>query len=512
MPEAGVAPGESSVQEQRFLTIRVGERHYALAADDVAEITLVPKLTRVPHSPPALLGVGNLRGTVLPVASLRIMLAISEDSVSPNARAVVIGGRSKMAVVVDSVDTLVTLASDEIEGTQAQLSAEPGELIIGGFHSERDHTPIKILDLQALLAQSFAQHQRIDRHKHLASHVGERSGGRVTEAVAQDMLVTFDVAGQEFALDLAVVQEVLPSPPMRTSVPRADALVLGVTSLRGSLLPLLSLRALLGFPPATAFDEREKVLVTNISGAQVGLVADRTRGVEAADQDLIDQVPTVLAARMGGESRIRAIYRGDAGHRLISILAPEQIFREDVMQRLRSTAVSQPSSRAGDGEARDREADYLVFRLGDDEFALPIEAVVEVAQVPDQLTRVPKTPKFLEGVINLRGTVLPVIDQRQRFELGPAPAQMTRRLVVVKTDTHRAGLIVDSVSDVLRAPDRAIQPAPQLTEDIARLVRNIIQPHDSARIILLLDPLELLTRAERGLLDEFERHTTQVDA
>ena len=58
-----------------------------------------------------------------------------------------------------------------------------------------------------------------------------------------------------------------------------------------------------------------------------------------------------------------------------------------------------------------------MFRLGDDEFGLPIDAVDEVARVPDQITRVPKTPKFLEGVVNLRGEVLPVVDQRRRFDM-----------------------------------------------------------------------------------------------
>ena len=67
-----------------------------------------------------------------------------------------------------------------------------------------------------------------------------------------------------------------------------------------------------------------------------------------------------------------------------------------------------------------------MFRLGDDEFGLPIEAVDEVARVPDQITRLPKTPKFLEGVVNLRGEVLPVVDQRRRFDM-PALGGAGRR-------------------------------------------------------------------------------------
>ena len=124
--------------------------------------------------------------------------------------------------------------------------------------------------------------------------------------------------------------------------------------------------------------------------------------------------------------------------------------------------------------------------------------------MPAQITKLPKTPKFLEGVVNLRGDVLPVIDQRRRFDMPTLDESERRRLVVVKTERHRAGLIVDSVSDVLRVPADAVEPPPDLTEEIARLVRGVINLEQSQRIVLLLDPTELLTRAERGLLDTFQ--------
>ena len=154
---------------------------------------------------------------------------------------------------------------------------------------------------------------------------------------------------------------------------------------------------------------------------------------------------------------------------------------------------------------------FLVFRLGDEEFGLPIAAVDEVARVPDRITRVPRTPKFLEGVVNMRGEVLPIVDQRRRFGMPKLQDAEARRLVIMRTQRHRAGLIVDSVSEVLRVEPDAVEQAPDLTGEAVRLVNGVINLETAGRMILLLDPAELLSRAERGLLDRFEAASQSAD-
>jgi purine-binding chemotaxis protein CheW len=510
MPEPKADPVERSAARS-FVTFRVAERRYALPAEDVVEVRRVPPMARVPQSPPALLGIANLRGSVLPIASLRGLLGMKEEALQASARAIVLDVGSRVAIVVDAVDELVNIESERIERAQAELSAEPGERLTGSFQAAADGRAAKILDIKGLLDGAFAQRARSERQVRRGSEVHGSARDDVGASNAE-MLVTFEIAGQEFALDLDAVQEIIPAPATTTAVPRTETLVLGVTSLRGTLLPLLSLRALLGFPLASGASTREKVVVMNVGGARVGLVADRARAIVAAEPELVDPVPAALSARLAGESQIRAIYRGEGGRRLISIIEPERLFREDVMQRLNTRRQGQEAPAQAQEKRDDDELNFLVFRLGGDEFALPIDTVDEVAQVPQSVTRVPKTPKFLEGVVNLRGTVLPVIDQRRRFDMPKADQAKARRLVVVRTERHRAGVIVDSVSDVLRVPASAVEPAPELTEGVARLVRGVINLQQSGRIVLLLDPLELLTRAERGLLDAFQAENQQAGA
>ena len=175
------------------------------------------------------------------------------------------------------------------------------------------------------------------------------------------------------------------------------------------------------------------------------------------------------------------------------------------MQRLMADHRGQRSQTARAEASGRAELVFLVFRLGEDEFALPIDTIVEVAQAPEQITRLPKTPKFLEGIVNLRGDVLPIVDQRRRFELPPLADSARRRLIVVRSEEQRAGLIVDSVSDVLRVPRQALAPAPALSNDMERLVRGVLNLTAVNRMVLVLDPSELLTPAERGRLDTFQK-------
>jgi purine-binding chemotaxis protein CheW len=444
------------------------------------------------------LGLANLRGAVLPVASARGLLGRTERDLGEDARGIVMDGASPAALAVDAIEGLVTVDASRIETRQTELAIEDGEQLTGSFPVEAEGGVARILDVRRLLEAAFVQRRRL------------AAGGAVQAAKAavraeagleasRQQFVTFEIADQEYGLPLAAVREIISAPAATAFVPRSESVVVGVMAYRDTLLPLLSLRGLLGFADPTD-RAREKVVVTRVGGVLVGLVADRMRSILAPDPQLIEPTPPMLAARTGGESRVASIYRGDGGRRLVSILSPDQLFREDVMQRL---GEAREASLDAETAASGAEGKFLVFRLGDDEFALPIECVDEVARVPEQVTRVPKTPKFLEGVINLRGEVLPVVDQRRRFDMPALAKTEGRRLIVLRTDRHRAGVIVDSVSEVLQCAREDIEEAPDLTGESTRLVEGVINLAAAGRMVLLLDPAELLTRTERGLLDAF---------
>lgn len=498
---AAVLTHDDDGPARQFLTFRLDGRRYALPVGEIAEVIRLPAVARVPQSPQGLMGLANLRGAVIPVASGRGLLGRPEGARTDDARAIVLENELPVALVVDAVEELVDVKAGGIQTHSADMAALPGEVLRGAFQAASGDA-VKILDLQPLLAAAFTS-----RPRKLAVSRRGAAETLVQALVARlTKLLVFDVAGQEYALPLASVQEVTEAPLLATGIPHAESVVLGVMGFRETLLPLLSLRGLLGFTQDQVRGT-EKIVVTRISGALIGLVADRMTAIVSAADDQMEDIPEILAARVGGESRIRAIYRGNGGRRLIPVLSTEELFGEEVMRKL-ETARNVPQA-AAQPDVAAQMMQFVVFRLGADEFGLPIDAVEEVMRMPDQVARVPKTPKFLEGVVNLRGEVLPVVDQRRRFNMPAAEGLMARRLIVVRTKAHRAGLIVDSVSEVLRTREDDIAAAPSLTGESTALVRGVVNLERSGRIILLLDPSELLTRAEHGLLDKFSRLAEQ---
>ncbi len=496
MSDPGVAP-DAPDPPRRFLTFRTDNQVYAVPLNDISEVIRTPKVARTPLAPPALIGIANLRGSIAPVVSLRGLLGL-KDIPDQASRTIVLDREFAAALVIDDIPSLLQTSANRIEMDGGEQGSDVSAHTLGSFLSESGEA-VKILDLDALLRRGFADRPRPTHRGAERAQVGWPRNAP-SETAAAETLVTFEVADQEYAFALSDVREIISAPESVTQMPRAEAIERGVIAYREGLLPLFSLRALLGLPPASSTSAHARVVVTEVQGAVVGLIVDRTREIVSAEPRLTEPVPAILAARSGGEARLSAIYRGDGGRRLISILSSTQLFAENVVRRL-------PSASAKSLTAASAKRPFLVFHLGEDEFGLPIEAVDEVSVVPQRITRLPRTPDFLEGVANLHGEVLPIIDQRRRFDMASRDGDPARRLIVMRTEGRRAGLIVDRVSEVRRCAVDAIEPPPALSGEMSDLVLGVINLVDLGRIILLLDPHQILSHAERGLLEAFESQT-----
>jgi purine-binding chemotaxis protein CheW len=147
-------------------------------------------------------------------------------------------------------------------------------------------------------------------------------------------------------------------------------------------------------------------------------------------------------------------------------------------------------------EMLEEEEQFVIFKLENQEYAVPIENVQEIVRVPEELTRVPKTPDFVEGVINLRGSVLPVIDLRKRFDLPEKQRDDHQRILVFVFDNVSIGFIVDSVSEVLKIPKSVIQKSPEILGERTKIFPRVANLEKLKRMIQIIEPREILNKKE----------------
>lgn len=141
----------------------------------------------------------------------------------------------------------------------------------------------------------------------------------------------------------------------------------------------------------------------------------------------------------------------------------------------------------------DEMLQLVTFKLGQEEFALDILLVQEINRMVE-VTKVPKAPHFVEGVINLRGKIVPVLDLRKRFGLPVSDFTGQARIIVVNVGHRVLGLMVDSVSEVLRIPGRTVVPPPPLVAGIgAEYIKGIGKIED--RLLIVLDLRKVLSEA-----------------
>ena len=149
------------------------------------------------------------------------------------------------------------------------------------------------------------------------------------------------------------------------------------------------------------------------------------------------------------------------------------------------------------GAVDDDEEQVVVFQLAQGEFGVPIESVQEIVRIPEELTAVPKSPFFIEGIINLRGLVLPVVDQRKRLGLDAINRHDRQRIMVFVLGGVRTGFIVDAVTEVLKIPKKLIETSPTLSAEQAKLLGRVANLAAQKRMIQLIEPECLMNYDEQ---------------
>lgn len=142
--------------------------------------------------------------------------------------------------------------------------------------------------------------------------------------------------------------------------------------------------------------------------------------------------------------------------------------------------------------------EYLTFRLGQEEYGIDILKVQEIRGY-EQPTRIAHAPSFLKGVVNLRGTIVPIIDMRLKFNCSQAEYNSFTVVIILHLRARIVGIVVDSVSDVLQLQEDQIRPAPEIESTVdASCIVGLGAVNE--RMLILLDIERLMSGVDMGLV------------
>lgn len=145
-----------------------------------------------------------------------------------------------------------------------------------------------------------------------------------------------------------------------------------------------------------------------------------------------------------------------------------------------------------------KEMKVIIFELLDKEYAIEVEAVQSIERVIS-ITRVPKTPSYVKGVINLRGVVTPIVDLGERFGLKPVEMSNNTRIIIVSLADYEVGLIVDAANDVLDIPIESIELQPKVVGSVesefisglAKIEKRLFVMLDLSKVLEPLKGMEM---------------------
>jgi purine-binding chemotaxis protein CheW len=407
-----------------------------------------------------------------------------------------------LGFVVDRVASVVGVDAGHIEDVGSIRTTVNTEVLSGLLKDVGGHAMIMVLDFAKLIEKEFSQIASITKST-AAAGVAQAAVEVEEEDLSDELqLVSFDVDGQEYAIAIEDVQEIVQVPEAVVHVPHSESHVLGVMTLRSRLLPLVNLRSMFALPHRD-LDEKSRIVVLTLGGVSVGVVVDAVSEVLRVAKSGVDALPALLA-REGNLAEVTSICRLENGKRLVSIVTARNLFGNSTIKEALSTVGKNELESGQAAEEVDDNLDddeqVVIFRLGKEEFGAPIASVQEIVRVPEELIRVPQAPPFVEGVINLRGSVLPVIDLRLRLGLKQVDRTDRQRIMVFLISDVRTGFIVDQVAEVLKIPKAAIEASPQLSAQQSQLLSRMANLEKQKRMVQLIDPPHLMEKKELAAL------------
>lgn len=484
--------GNTSFSECQLVTFLLGEDEFGVGIMDVKEIIRVPEITKVPNAPGYVEGACNLRGNVLPIIDGRARFNLERKDKDENSRVLVIDVEGKATgIIVDKVSEVMRVNTVDIEEPPQIVKNVDSDYLNGVVKLDNGNRLVMLLDVvKALSVNSTGENRKNkkDDNQRRSSAIQSSSS---TESIDEEQLVSFLLDKEEYAIGIMKVKEIIRAPQI-VKVPNCESYIEGVVSIRNNLLPIINLRTYFGMEHLDISDHT-RVLVVDMGNFTAGIMVDKISEVLRVPTDII-QPPPRFSTQSG--EQLKGVAKLNNGKRMILMLEPSKLVSADEIVRITGAdGINEQDANEKSIERQLLDEEQLVtFKIDSEEYGVKIANVQEINRMTE-VTKIPRAPYYIKGIVNLRGNVIPALDLRSLFKLPDKQVTDATRIIIVDFNGKRTGIVVDSVSEVLRFEKTLIEAPPDvLSSGIdSDYVEGVGKLDGGKRMILILDISKVLS-------------------
>ncbi len=448
------AGNQDVAEEEQLVSFRVSNDEYAFDIGKVREILKIDEISAVPNVPDYVMGLFTIRNHLMPILDLRRLLGLPS--------------------LVSERQSMLEKAADE-ERTWAE-------------------------NLKHVMESGLAFSGAVDAR---TTPFGKWLEGYNTSSIEVETIA------KQLKRDRAVLYDAAVALLEKRQQDKAGAL----EAFESRLQPLVNAvqDTIRKFENAMVCNmtEDQRALVVESAGMTIAYQVDWVDEVLRIPTSVIDETPAMASSE---RKELRAVAKLDGGKRLIMIMNETALVSRETtamlsdIQNTSDVAADPDDSEQKTLRERSEEEEQLVtFSIADEEYGIRIMQVQEINRL-SEITRVPRAPVFIDGMTNLRGSVIPVINIRRLFELEDREVDDRTRIIIVDIGGTKTGLRVDAVNEVMRLSKTDIEDAPGIVSDgAAAFLQGVCKMDDGKRMVMLLDVARILDVKEIQSLGEVAR-------
>ncbi len=444
------------MQIQEILIIKNNSENFGISTQDINQIFRVPDIMPLPLRPKEVRGLSVLGGNIATILDINMLLGIGKvDENNDLSRLLSLTNEHSVnALLVSDVYNTVTIKEEHIEYIDRADDA------VIAIYKHKDLI-VQILSLDAL----FAKIKKVNI-KAKEIHEAKAKERKIVEAPSRRFLI-FKMSRERFAIDIDFLQEIILAETTFTEITGSRDEIIGLITLRDDLITVIDLRVYYGFEKFKS--DKNRILITTVNSKTVGLLVDEIVDIKNfLDKDI---------EYMGNEfdkSKISGVLHDE--NSLISFLDDSVICDLiKVNESYIDTKEELESQTLDDEDA----LEFIIFKLEDKEYAFEVDKVAEIIDSVKP-TDVVMTDKKIDGVINIRGQIVPIVSLFKILGINKK-SDADSKIIVTEIDGDKVGFVVESVSDILKVNQTDIKPQ----ED--ELLTDVLHLENGAKLVMRMD-------------------------